>query len=179
MHALIVGSCHVGKSTLIQRVIAQVGRPVFGYETIKELALAVPGKGDPVYIYEAGLPRVQTSENLAGYCADRCFTSNYEVFNRFAPKLLQPVPQEAIILLDEIGKMESAAEAFRNAILSLLDGEIPVIAAVKDRDTPFLNTVRAHPHCRCFYITEENRNELYGEVLSFMKEALTVYSPNT
>ena len=106
---------------MIRRVIAEIGKPIFGFETVKEISLSVPGKGDPVYIYEAGSPRVRTADNLAGYCGNRCFTSNRDVFNRYAPKLLQPVPEEHIILLDEIGRMESSAEAFRNAILSLLD----------------------------------------------------------
>ena len=36
MHALIVGDRGVGKSTLIRRVLAELNRPLFGYETKKE-----------------------------------------------------------------------------------------------------------------------------------------------
>ena len=47
MHALIVGDRGVGKSTLIQRVLAELNRPLFGYETKKRnswktLSAAVP-----------------------------------------------------------------------------------------------------------------------------------------
>jgi len=68
--------------------------------------------------------------------------------------------------------MESESEAFCGAVMHLLDGDAPVIAAVKDKDFPFLEAVRSHPNCKCFYIDEENRNELFPEVLAFVKEQL-------
>ena len=52
--------------------------------------------------------------------------------------------------------------------------ENPVIAAVKDRDTAFLSSVRSHPGCRCFFITEENRDALYEEVLDFVKKQFQI-----
>ena len=93
-------------------------------------------------------------------------------FDRYAPKLLEPMPEAVLVKLDELGFLEAGSEAFCRAVLRLLDGDRPVIAAVKDRDVPFLNAVRAHPAARCFQITEENRDELYEEVLAFMKQQL-------
>ncbi|MBE6032057.1 MAG: hypothetical protein E7224_02530 [Clostridiales bacterium] len=172
MHTLIVGPRHVGKSTLIRRVLEEIGRPVFGFETKKEDSLATEEKGSPVYIYDAGKERVQTAENLVGHCKNKCFGTMKETFDRYAPKLMGPVPEGHIVLLDEIGFMESESEAFCGAVMHLLDGDAPVIAAVKDKDFPFLEAVRSHPNCKCFYIDEENRNELFPEVLAFVKEQL-------
>ena len=50
MHALIVGERGIGKSTLIRRVLKELNRPLFGFETKKEDALADEVKGSPVYI---------------------------------------------------------------------------------------------------------------------------------
>ena len=169
MHALIVGARQVGKSTLIRHVLDVLERPVFGYETKKEDHLANEELGSPVYIYPAGLPHVQDDEHLIGYCKDKHPLIYKAAFDRFAPQLSSP-PENAVILLDEIGFMESASDAFCNAIMDLLDGDIPVIAAVKHNDTPFLSAVRRHPGCRCFTITPENRNELTDEVTAFMQE---------
>lgn len=170
MHILITGSGGVGKSTLIRRIIQELGRPVFGFETKKEDSLAEEGNGSPVYIYDAGKERIRTDENLVGYCKNKHFGTMKEAFDRYAAKLRLPVPENCVILLDELGFMESASEDFCSAVLSLLDGDIPVIAAVKDKDTPFLEAVRAHKNCRCFFITEKNRDELYQEVLDFIRE---------
>ncbi len=173
MHALIVGPRGVGKSTLTHRILAELGKPVFGFETKKERDLFDPANGSPIYIYDAGTEHRQTPDNLVGYCENKQFAVMKEAFDRYAPKLRAPVPEGHIVLMDELGFMESASEAFCSAVLSLLDGDVPVLATVKDKDTPFLQAVRTHPKGKCFYITEENRDSLYPEVLSFLQEQLT------
>lgn len=75
------------------------------------------------------------------------------------------------MIMDELGYLESSSELFCRAVLERLGGRDPVIAAVKDRDTAFLSSVRSHPGCRCFFITEENRDALYEEVLDFVKNS--------
>lgn len=172
MHALIVGERGVGKSTLINRVLSACGCPVFGFETKKEDSLAEEKRGSPVYIYEAWRERCRTPDNLVGWCNAHRFDASAAVFERFAPRLRRPVPQGGIVLLDELGFMESQAADFCAAVLELLDGSVPVIAAVKTKDTPFLQAVRAHPNAKCFYITEKNRDELYFQVLDFMRRQL-------
>ena len=71
--------------------------------------------------------------------------------------------------MDEIGSMESKSTIFCDTILRILSEPIPVLAAVKDKDTEFLQQVRNHPNCQCFYITKENRDDLLQEVLTLIK----------
>lgn len=172
MHALIVGDRGVGKSTLIRRVLKELDRPVFGFETKKEEQLEDPFRGCPIYIYDAGKPHCRSAENLIGYHRDTDFGSFTAAFDRYAPRLMAPVPEDALVELDEIGFLEANSEAFCRVVLHLLDDSRPVIAAVKDRDIPFLNRIRQHSNARCFYITRENRDTLYEEVLAFMKQQL-------
>ena len=169
MHTLIVGERGVDKSTLIGRVLNALDRPVYGFETKKEDSLADELRGSPVYIYDAWQERVRTTGNLVGYCKNHRFDAAAEVFDRFAPKLRKPVPAGGIVLLDELGFMESQAEEFCSAVLDLLEGDIPIIAAVKNKHTPFLEAVQSHPKAKCFYITEENRDELFPQVLDFVR----------
>ena len=172
MNALIVGGRGVGKSTLIRRVLKELGRPVFGYETKKEAQPEDPLLGCPIYIYDAGKPHRRTPENFIGYHRAADAAAVTAAFDRHAPRLMAPVPEADLVELDEIGFLEAGSKAFCQAVLQLLDGDRPVIAAVKDRDIPFLNTIRAHPATRCFQITEENRDALYEEVLAFMRQQL-------
>ena len=172
MHALIVGDRGIGKSTLIHRVLKELNHPVFGFETKKEEQLEDPIRGCPIYIYDAGKAHYRTEDNFLGYHRDTDFHTFTAAFDRYAPKLTRDIPQNTVIELDEIGFLEAKSEAFCQAVLHLLDGDNPVIAAVKNRDIPFLNQIREHPKTRCFYITPDNRDALYEEVLTFMKQQL-------
>ena len=184
VHTLIVGEQGVGKSTLIRRVLAELELSVCGFETCKEDTLADPQLGSPLYIYEAGQPHVQREDNRVGWCKDQKPVTRIEGFDDFAPKLealsversagadLQTGVKTDVILMDEIGVMESKSELFCQAILKHLDGDVPVLASVKYKDRPFLQQVRNHPKCRCFSVTPENREELYQEVLAFVKEQM-------
>ena len=168
MHALIVGAKHVGKSTLIKKVVDELGLKVSGFETKKEDGLTDESRGTPVYIYAAGKPHVRTNDNLAAYCGN----GHPEVFaGAFDRAACLPDYGGAgdITLMDELGFMESSSEAFCSAVLKRLDCEKPVIAAVKDKSTPFLDAVKNRPDCRCFFITAENRDELFPVVLQFVR----------
>lgn len=168
MHILIVGARGVGKSTLIRKLLEQNKKPLFGFLTKKEQGMADPLLGDPIYIYEPGKPREHKQENLIGWCKEQRPTVRKEVFDRYAQKLKSPIDPEALILMDEIGFLEKVSPAFCEEILRLLDGDIPILAAVKDKNTDFLRTVRSHTKARCFYITEENRDTLLPEILQYM-----------
>ena len=64
--------------------------------------------------------------------------------------------------MDELGFMEQDAERFCSRVLELLDGDIPVLATAKSgHDIDFLNKILSHPNADVYYITIENRDELY------------------
>lgn len=171
-HILIVGARGVGKSTLIRRVLKEMDRPVFGFETKKESALANDVKGSPIYIYEAGKPHMQTEENRIGYCLNHRPEPNGAAFDRFVPLLRRPVSEDHVILMDELGFLEAASESFCSAVMERLDGDVLVIAAVKKDDFPFLEAVRNHKNAKCFYITPENRDALFKEVMHYVRTSL-------
>ncbi len=175
MHVLITGQRGVGKTTLINRVIQELNLPVFGFQTRKEDILADSGKGSPVHIYEAGKEQIPMPENLISYSKARNHDLMKEAFDRYALKLQEPIPTGHIVLLDELGFMEAVSERFCNAVLSLLDSPTPLIASVRDKDVPFLNRVRSHENCRCFTVTEENREALFTEILNFFRKEIEIW----
>ncbi len=114
---------------------------------------------------------MQTEQNLLGYCKNRCFKTIEGTFDRHASEILKPVSDQHLIVFDEIGIMESQESVFCKAILTRLDGDIPVLAAVKDKDIPFLRRIKAHPQCACFDLNEMDWNECFENALAiFMKK---------
>ena len=167
-HILICGEVGIGKSTLIARLLEHSSRPLYGFITKK---LDPDENGfHPIYIHPAGIKtRVWDQDNMIGTCDRRTHNINLDVFNTLGVAYLQAKP-DGIIVMDELGFMESKAEAFVESVFAALDGEIPVIAAVKARfDVPFLNKVRSHPNTKLFMITTENRDALFSELLPMIQ----------
>ena len=166
-------------AALVEYHNAQLARPLVSVSLAKEkpffdsqIAMLLMLVDETKSVRAAGKPHCRTAENFIGYHADtdpHVFTA---AFDRYAPKLMAHVPEAAVVELDEIGFLEANWKAFCRAVLRLMDGDRPVIAAVKNRDIPFLNRIRAHPKAQCFSITPENRDPLYEEVLRFMKQQL-------
>jgi len=170
MHILIVGSNGVGKSTLIRRLLENVSLPVYGFLTKKEAPSRVGG-AEPVYIHGVWGERTYTQDNLVGTCTDQHSTRFPEAFER-AVHYLRGIPAGSIVVMDELGVMESDARAFCAAVLECLDSDSLVIASVRNKKSSFLDAVRTHQKARCFFITPENADSLFLEVKAFMDQQL-------
>ena len=166
-HILICGERGVGKSTLIEKLLAASSRPRYGF--ITKMRPAGPDGFHPIYIHPAGQPveeRVYTDGNCIGTCDSRTHRPNLDAFNVLGVRYIEEAKPDGIIVMDELGFFEAKAEAFTAAVLHALAGDVPVIAAVKSRtDVPCLNACRAAAKAEVFYITPENRDELYEKLL--------------
>ncbi|MFA7118246.1 MAG: nucleoside-triphosphatase, partial [Sphaerochaetaceae bacterium] len=67
-------------------------------------------------------------------------------------------------IMDEIGFMENSSPLFQKAVLSALEDDIPTMACVKDKETPFLSSVRKTRKSLAFSLSVENRDSLTYEI---------------
>ena len=174
-HILICGERGVGKSTLIRRLLAESTLPVGGFVT-RRLPQADGDGMFPIYLHAAALPpeeRPYDPEHLVGTCDSRRSIRYPEVFDRLGPPLLT---SGGLLVMDELGFLENDAHRFQAAVLAALDGPVPVLAAIKPKETDFLRRVRQHPHGEVFNITPESREALYqrlrSRILQWNKEKL-------
>lgn len=169
-HILICGRPHVGKTTLIHKLLADYTGRISGYTTklgMKE------NHWKYFYLYPADATEYIPSEaNCIGWGNGKERHTNREIFEGLGiPYLKENVGD--LILMDEIGFMETGAPDFCQAILDCLDGDTPVLAAVKDKPgVEFLDAVRNHPNAQIYWITKENRDELYEEVKAAFAEMM-------
>ena len=169
-HLLICGERGVGKSTLIRRLLEENRRPLAGFVT-KRLRVADEEGFYPIYIYPAGQPeeeRRSVEETLVGTCDSRRSRPRPEVFDTLGTAYLA-APEGSLIVMDELGFLENGAAAFQQAVLRALDGDTPVLAAVKPRDSAFLERVRSHPKAELVRIDPENREALYEVCLPWIR----------
>ena len=163
-HIILNGRNGVGKSTLIRALLEAIPLPVYGVITKKE----TDGDGtSSVYIHTYGAKRSYTPENRIGLCGSESHTAFPDAFDRFADSMV--FPDDGVIVFDELGFMETDALRFTESVLHTLDSAPLVIAAVRDKQTPFLDAVRSHPRADVYPINEENRDSLRESLLGTLR----------
>lgn len=160
MKVLICGDVQVGKSTLIRRLVSDTGRAPRGY--ITKRIPAPEGETSYVYLYDIASP----PERLGDAAVIKELTpegaiDHPEVLDTLGADYLDSIPEGELVVLDEIGTVESASPRFQRAIMRILGGDFDIFASVKAQNTDFLRLVRAHPDCELYIITPENRESLY------------------
>ncbi len=75
------------------------------------------------------------------------------------PALAKP-PRRAVMLIDELGKMELASEPFRDAVSRLLDAPVDLVATVHVFHHSFTDRLKQRPDVERIRVTRANRNEL-------------------
>lgn len=163
MNIVVCGNTGTGKSSAIRRVLQQTNEPLYGFWTEK-LAPNLDGRC-PVFIHGCREPLTYAGDHCIGMCLDRCAEKYPCVFERVGVPFLRDIPRNSLVLMDEIGVMENDATEFCAEIFRILDGNYRVLAAVRDRATPLLDAIRAHPKSRCFP-ADETRSE------DFLKTAM-------
>lgn len=166
LHILLTGEIGAGKSTLARRLLAHSERPLYGFVTVR--FAPDPAGIARTCIYPANTTeRICSKDNIVGYHDGKTPAAFPAVFDSLGVQLLQS-PQGGLLLMDELGFYESAAPVFQREVLRALSGGTPVLAVVKQRQTAFLDEVRAHKNARLFTVTAENRDALYEELLPYV-----------
>lgn len=170
MKILICGDVQVGKSTLIRKLTADTGRTPRGY--ITKRIPAPENKTSYVYLYDIANPpeRIEDSAVIKAIAPDGS-TDYPEVLDTLGVEYLNGIPEKELVILDEIGTVESNSPLFQKAVMEILDGDYDVFASVKAQNTDFLRAVRSHPDCELYIITPENRDRLYTQLRSLVTHA--------
>ncbi len=167
-HIFLTGNVQVGKSTIIRKLLSTelfYRKKIGGFRTINQEKF--------VYIMGANESIDDCSEkNICGRrYMNRLNVESYpEVFDEVGCELLQDVQGVDLILMDELGFLESRSYRFQNRVLEILDGEIPVIGVVKPKHDKFLDRIRSHPDVEIIEITPENREEKLRYIAEYQRQ---------
>lgn len=157
MHIFLTGAKRSGKSTVVRRVTESLDLIPAGFVTRwdGERLLLCPADGS------------------AEYCAARRTDGGRQVFARVFSvqgcELIKASYGAALCVMDELGFMESASAEFCAEVLRRLDDPSPVLGVLRQMDTDFLSAVAGHKNVRLITLTEENRGELPGLILSSLE----------
>ena len=162
-HLFLTGDIQVGKSTILKKYIAaHPEKRIGGYRTVWQEERNT--NRNSIHIVPADRDVPLTEENLVGIregkWPNRVCTDFTEIYDTVGVELLKGVEICDLILMDEIGRGENEAKLFQQAVLSVLDGDTPVIGVVRSKPGALTDIVRAHPKVEIAVVTVENRDEI-------------------
>lgn len=162
LRVLLEGRPGIGKTTVVRRLISLLGEagvPHGGFVT-DEIRVRGSREGFAVEAV-SGERAVLAHVDLPGPPRVGRYGVDLQAFERIAlPALAMSPPGGVVVVVDELGKMELASAAFRNAVLMLLDQEVPVVATVQLHRHAFTDAIKGRPDVRVLRVTEHNRNTL-------------------
>jgi nucleoside-triphosphatase len=161
---LVTGPPGCGKTTLVRRVVQELGElPVAGFytEEIREergragfALVSLDGKmGVLSHV------RFPSPQRVGRYGVD------IPRFESFLEGIRAGDSGLRLVLIDEIGKMECLSKRFRSFLGERLDAPVPLLATIALRGTPTIEMIKARADVRVITMSAENREERYREVL--------------
>ncbi len=82
---------------------------------------------------------------------------------------LEPGPDTRLVVVDEVGKMESFSAAFREAVERLLEGPVAVLGSVAKHGVGFPKRVRNDPRVTLLELRRASRAGIVGQVLRLLE----------
>ncbi len=155
-HLFLTGPKHVGKSTVLRRLLwGREGRSG-GFRTVRREEHGAVA----LYMLPVGGP-------------DRCADGGRLFLRRDGVTQIDPGGFDAVgvrilaqsascrrIVMDELGPAEEHAPLFQRAVLDCLDGLAPVYGVLQQAESAFLDRIRRRPDVAVVEVTEAEREDL-------------------
>ena len=168
MHIFLTGDVQIGKSTVINKVLDKLNVPIKGFRTYgaeyKEDGSSV------VYISPADNLNDKTIVAVRYGDGHTKMEVNKDAFETKGVQILKDSLNSDcdLILMDEIGFMESHFEGFKDAIRDVLNSNKNILGVVRNKDTDFLNEVRNHASVKVVIVDKDNRDDLPETIVNML-----------
>lgn len=166
---VIVAPRKTGKTTLVKNLLENTSKSVCGFQTSRLTNAANEDGLYPLYIYPVLKEMIVDEKHCLGYCGKGKHIVNSDVFNDMAVKLITPSNKDELIIIDELGFMESDAITFKNKVFEIL--ELPNSVLIMCKDKPgikFLEDIKSSKNVELITMNIQNRDEVF----TYIKEKL-------
>ena len=172
MNILITGRPGVGKTTVIRRVLPELGGRIGGFTT-QEIRRGGRRVGFSIRAVDSGQEGVLAHIELSGCPRVGPYGVNTEDMERVGVSALNRALRSAdVIVMDEIGRMENYCPGFQAAVLEALDAPQDVLGTLQMRSAPFLDRIRRREDIVIKLVTPENRDSMPMLLLGLFNEDL-------
>jgi len=165
MHVFLTGDKGVGKSTIINSFLLTLNCNIGGFRTVRKICDGMAF----VHMLDINKADSPGAGNIVAVRDVRGFHPCTEQFDAIGTAILSDIKDIELIVMDEIGPGESGAVHFQRAIISRLNGSIPIIGVLQKAESEFIDKIRRHANVLPIEVTEENRDEISCRLSAYLK----------
>jgi len=175
MHIFLQGPRNIGKSTVIRKTldILEAQRPLAlgGFFTWNEMSA-----GTNIYMRPAGNGGEKEKFHIAGFDeGSGGLICDVQIFEQEGVRLLNESRDSELIIMDELGFLESNAPKFKQAVFNVILGNIPVFGVMRLGDVPWHAEIKRCPSVTLYDVNMENRSTLPQELAALLRSC-SLYS---
>ena len=160
---LLTGRPGVGKTTCLRRTLELLGRPAGGFFT-EEVRRQGTRVGFALVTLDARRAMLAEAGRRGGPRVGK-YGVDLDALDRVGvPAIREAVRAGRLVVIDEIGKMEMASDAFRAAVEEALRSEVPILGTILAAPHPWADRIKAHPAVTLIDVTPANRDGLPAEL---------------
>lgn len=168
----LTGSRGIGKTILLNRVLKAFPGKIAGFRTVPvcDNYEKVVGFG----ILDINDNRGLEATNLIGLKQTEGIMAFPETFEELGSAILERgiISNPLLLIMDELGFLESQAIRFQRQVEACLDSAVPVLGVLKAHDSPFLNRIKERTDVLLYEVNESNRESLYGVLKKTLSEVI-------
>jgi nucleoside-triphosphatase len=158
---LLEGRPGTGKTTVVRRLadlLSEAGVPATGFvtEEVRERGRRVGFRIEAL----SGRRGMLAHVDLRGPPRVGKYGVDLSTFEQVALPALAKAEESGLVVIDELGKMELASDAFRTAVAGLFDRPVSVVATVLASRHPFTDALKRRSDVETIVVTTQNRDSL-------------------
>jgi len=162
----VTGPPGCGKSTLIEKLILRIEKPVIGFFT-REIREGGRRTGFSITTLD-GKKGVLAHEKIKSRFKVGKYGVNLQDIDQIAVPSMLPAEPDEIVVIDEVGKMECFSSLFRETLVKILDSDHLVFGSIAQKGDQFIQKIKARDDILVVRVTKNNRDapELINHLLS-------------
>ena len=170
MNILITGKPGVGKTTLIQKIVAKVALSCQGFYTREIRDNQENRLGFEIITLDGKTALLAHVEQLTSHRLGKYFVNVDNINRVIVPCIEHAIHQAQIIIIDEIGKMELFSSQFQQVVLQALASPKKVLGTIMLAKLPFINKIKSRSDVMLVKLRQDNRKEVPQYIVDLLIE---------
>ncbi|MGG2092151.1 nucleoside-triphosphatase [Bacillus sp. S13(2024)] len=167
-HFFLTGKPRVGKTTVLKKIISEIGVENFSGFYTEEIVENFNRTGFKIVSLN-GEELVIADVNSKSDIRVGRYGVNVSEFERIAIQSIQN-NAEKIIVIDEIGPMQIASQTFLSIINQFMQGSQTVLGTIYYDSHPKIDEIKANSKMKIYELTRGNYNDVLSKVINELRQ---------